>query len=1172
MRISLIIILLTASLGYAAATAAHAQSISISVKNATLKDVLAEIEKQSGYELFYNNRHFENANTVTLTITSKSLKQVLDECFKNQPLSYQIVRKTIVIKPKPVSAPQNVKDASIAPITVKGNITDDSGTALPGATVRIKGTERTAVADREGLFTLSDVDENAILLISFIGYQTAEVKATSNISVKLQLVPTNLTEVSVVSTGYQEIPKERSTGSYVQIGKELLERRVGTNVLDRLDGVTSGLIFNSSSTRTQNDQLGLNIRGTSTIDTKVNASPLIVVDNFPYEGDINNINPNDIESITILKDAAASSIWGARSGNGVIVITTKKGRYNSALNIQFNSNLTISAKPDLSYSPNFLNSSEYIELERTLFNFGYYDNDLTNTVNRPVVSPVVELLARKRANPSLGNEIEAQLERLKSNDIRQDYEKYVYRNSLFQQNSLALRGGAENANYSVSLGYDKNNENLVRNNFERFTVSTLTAFKPLKNLEVTIGLNYVTNKKENNTSSFAYETVNQSGSVFLPYARLADENGNHLDLERGFRSSYLQTAENNGMLNWRYNLLDEIDLSDNSTKIDNLLFRGILKYNIASILSTTLQYQYENQNTAFRNHQSQDTYYARDLINRFSQYNISNGTYTYPFPRGGILETSRTNLKSNNLRWQANYDQKFGTDHAINAIAGAELREVLTNQVPQVLWGYNDEFGTSVNNINPTMSYPINPSGSQVLPLGAVRVTETTNRFVSYYIAGTYNFKERYSASASARKDGANIFGVKTNDKIVPLWSAGLGYEISREKFYPFKFLPFAKLRATYGFNGNVYNASAYLTAQYSTSSLTGLQIATVISPPNPELSWERVKNINFGLDFAAKNNIISGSIELFRKYGIDLIESAPLAPSTGYQNFQGNAASTVTKGMDVVLNSKNLNGQFKWGTNLILTLQKDKVTNYDPVVPGRTLATQYNLQTPGSPNLLRPTEGKPLFSIFSYDWAGIDPSNGDPQGYLNGSVSKDYLAIINAATPENLVFHGSAIPTIYGGFRNTFTYRGISVSANITYKLGYYYRKRTIALNYQGVPQLLHSDYSARWQKLGDEQVSNVPSLVYVTNANRTTFYQHSSILVEKGDHIRLQDISLDYNIDKSIWKKIPFRNLQPYMYARNLGILWRANNSGLDPDKIVYRSYPDPFTIAFGLRVGLN
>jgi TonB-linked SusC/RagA family outer membrane protein len=1161
---------------FEASAIANAQGISLNVKNASLENVFGQIKHQTGYTFWYRDNALEHAEKVSLNVKNASLKQTLELCFKGQQLTYEIVEKTIVVKEKIARSndPPEKKQTDIS-----GKVADTAGRPLSGATVKVKNSNLNTLTNDQGIFILKNVPDNAVLQILFMGYKTRELLVSSmdnDMVIRMEVDIASLQEVSVVSTGYQDIPKERATGSFVQINKELLDRRVGTNILDRLNGVTSGLIFNTG-TKTSNDKLGINIRGRSTIDPNVNASPLIVLDNFPFEGDVSNINPNDIESITVLKDAAAAAIWGARSGNGVIVITTKKGRYNSALNIQFNSNLTIGAKPDLYYSRNYLNAGEYIELERTLFNQGYFDNDLTNTTSYPVLSPVVELLAKKRSNPTLSNEVEAELAALKNNDVRKDYEQYVYRNSIAQQHSLALRGGSSNTSYSVALGYDRNLPNVIRTSYDRFTINSLMGFRPYKNLELNIGLYYMTStnvKVDEIGLGFYGNSVGNKWGALFPYARLANENGGHLNTPKTYRASYIQTAENNGMLNWRYNPLDEIDLSDNSTRINGLVLRTNLKYKLFDFLSTELQYQYENQNTRSRNYRSQDSYYTRDLINVFSQYNSTTKTYTYPFPSGGILEMSNGNLTANNLRWQFNYDQDLDKDHSVNAIAGAEIREVITGSLPQTLWGYNDEFGTSAINFNPTVSYPANPSGTRTLPVASANETETTNRYISYYTAGTYTYKDRYMLSASARKDGANIFGVKTNDKIVPLWSAGLGYEISKEPFYPFAFLPYAKLRATYGFNGNVYNASAYLTARYSNSNLTGLQYATVITPPNPELSWERVKNINIGLDLATRNNRISGTVELYKKYGLDLIQSTPLAPSTGYYNFQGNAASTLTKGIDVIINTKNLDGKLKWATNFLYSIQRDKVTSYDPANLGSSLAAIYTgvAQAAQSTLLLRPVTGKPLFAIYSYQWAGIDPANGDPQGYLNGNVSKDYLAIINNATADNLVFHGSSTPSTYGSIRNTFTYQNISLSANITYKLGYYYRKSSIALNYQGIGALSHSDYSSRWQKPGDEQASAVPSLVYVTNANRNTFYQNSEVLVEKGDHIRLQDLSLDYQIDRAIWRKMPFRSLQPYLYARNLGLLWRANKSGIDPDQIINRSYPDPFTIAFGLRVGLN
>src|SRR5690606_14880483 len=300
-----------------------------------------------------------------------------------------------------------------------------------------------------------------------VSAQTAEPAATAVIDTTTSIRDTLALEEVQVSTGYQRIPKERATGSFVHIDKKLLNRKVGTNVLDRLDGITSGLIFNSSST---SDEL-ISIRGRSTLLGREAAMPLIVVDNFPYEGNIENINPNNIESITVLKDAAAASIWGARSGNGVIVITTKQGRRNSPLSIEFNANTTIGQKPDLLSLRTALTASDYIDVETELFRKGYYDSDLSNTNSWPAITPVVELLDRHRKGEVDSSALSAYLTGLRQLDVRNDYLAHVYRKSIKQQYALGIRGGTPRNAYSFSLGYDNNDDFIFRNGYKRITLN-----------------------------------------------------------------------------------------------------------------------------------------------------------------------------------------------------------------------------------------------------------------------------------------------------------------------------------------------------------------------------------------------------------------------------------------------------------------------------------------------------------------------------------------------------------------------------------------------------------------------------------------------------------------------------------------------------------------------------
>ena len=295
----------------------------------------------------------------------------------------------------------------------------------------------------------------------------------------------------------------------------------------------------------------------------------------------------------------------------------------------------------------------------------------------------------------------------------------------------------------------------------------------------------------------------------------------------------------------------------------------------------------------------------------------------------------------------------------------------------------------------------------------------------------------------------------------------------------------------------------------------------------------------------------------------MDLIETATLPLYTGFSSFNGNAATTQTRGVDLVLNTRNTKGKLLWQTNFLFTYLKDVVTSFD---------TKYNATSlVNNSGSLVAVVGRPLFGIYAYKWAGLDPMNGDPTGYINGQKSKNYLSMVNAPA-DSLAFKGAARPTIFGSIRNTISYKRFSLSVNIVYKLGYVYRKSSTSINYQEViGSYENSDYSLRWQKPGDELTTTVPSMVYPLNASRNNFYKYSEVLVEKADHIRLQDIRLDYNIDKQVWKKLPMDNLQLYIYANNLGILWKANKSGIDPDyndNFYSTQIKAPVTVSIGLK----
>lgn len=1032
-------------------------------------------------------------------------------------------------------------------------INQKDGLPISGASIFIENVNEHTKSNQEGLFRLQGIQEEVILNVSHLGFGKKDIHLKlpldSLLIIKLQEDFGLLNEV-VVNTGYQSIPKERATGSFVQINDELLNRKVSTDLLSRLEDVTSGLIFNRGvGSGTGNPPI--TIRGQSTIGA--NSAPLIVVDNFPYEGDFNNINPNDVESITVLKDAAAASIWGARSGNGVIIITTKKGRYNERAKVTFNSNLTRGNKPNQFYQPT-ISTTDFIEIEKMLFDKGYYKAAESST-NKYPLTPVVEMLIEGGR--------EGEIEALKQHDVRYDYDRYLNRKAINQQYALNISGGSEHQQFYFSAGYDDNKDNLIGNGFNRLSLNAKNTFSFLnKKLELSSDIYYSeSNRASNGMSSINVTTAYGSSMGLYPYARLADDRGNPLSITKQYRLSFLEQAEQEGLLNWDYVPLNEIRIGDDNTKITDYRFNTELKYQVIPELSGSVLYQYARSFTNNRNLQSENSYFTRNEINRLTIVKPE-GSLERPIPIGGILDYTSGTMNTHNLRAQLNLNKAWRGEHRIDAVAGAEIRDQLMHTSKHRIYGYDDEnaiiglvdyIGTYTSYINPAQTYHrISNQDSE---------QELSDRFLSYYANVAYSHLSRYTLSASGRLDQSNLFGVNTNQKGIPLYSIGASWNISDESFYRFSLVPYLKFRATYGYNGNIdKRTSAYVTAWYvSSDQYTGLPYAQIQNPPNPELRWERVKVVNLGLDFSSKNDIFSGSIEYYRKNGIDLIGMTPYAPSSGITNFTGNYANTEGRGLDIVLNSRILNGNFKWLNSILFSYNREVVSNYKQ---------EGSVSSYRDDSQISPMEGRPLYSIYSYQWAGLDPLDGNPRGYLADEVSSDYFSILNATTPEGLIFHGSSRPTEFGAVRNTFSFRNLSVSFNISYRLGYYFRRNSINYSTLWLGQGGHGDYQLRWQKPGDEKYTQVPSMPDKQDNNRNILYHFSEALVEKGDHIRFQDISVSYDLLGSEIPRSPFNKIQLYLYANNIGVLWKATKKDLDPDYTKAFS-PPVRTVSAGIKI---
>jgi TonB-linked SusC/RagA family outer membrane protein len=1055
----------------------------------------------------------------------------------------------------------------MAQTLIRGKIvTADSGQPVFGASIKVSETDLQTSSDSAGNFSLRINNREFILIISYTGFQAQKVALKlplqSFISIQLKPDVQNLQEVTV-STGYQTIPRDRSTGSFALVDNQLFNRRVSSDILSRLEGVVPGLLFNRNTFNAANGIADISIRGTSTLFAA--NQPLIVLDGFPYDGDINNIDPNIVESISVLKDAAAASIWGVKSGNGVIVITTKHGSRDKKMTVDFNSNVTIGAKPDLYYNRNFLNSNDFINVEQTLFSKGYYDGNLSTPY--AVVSPVVAILAKQRDGSLSAANATAQINALRNIDVRNDLTKYFYEHSVDQQYALDLSGGGVTSDYFIAGGYDNNLSNQVGNKSNRITLNSSYNFYPTKHLTISAGLNF---SQTSNTANSPLANINGGGgSSIYPYAQLAGKDGTALPIVKDYASAYTDTAGSGKLYDWKYRPLDELHNADNTAKsLDNRINLSA-KYNFFSGFTAEAKYEYENQKGSTSNYYSDQTYYTRNLINQFTVIDPF-GNLTYQVPQGGVLQRSDASLVAQRGRLQLNYNKTWNNQHDLSVIAGSEINQTISENNQETVYGYNKNTLTD-QNVDFVDYFPKKPDGSYGQIPNSQFLGKFTDRYVSYYSNAGYTYDGRYTFSLSGRIDKSNLFGVNTNQKSVPLYSTGLAWDFSKEGFYHINWLPYGKLRITYGYNGNVdKNVSALTTfQQFSGTPYTGNTYSVIVSPGNPELRWERDRIINFGFDYALKNNIVSGSFEYYVKNGVNLFGDTPLAPSTGFSTFRGNTADIKGNGFDLVLNTNIIrNENFQWQSNFLLSHVLDKVTKYDAQLD----VTGYLEVGDGNAGTIYPLTNRPLYAIYSYKWAGLTHDTGDPQGFLNGQPSTDYASIISGTTTSNMVFNGPSRPTTFGSFRNTFSYRRLSLSANIIYKLNYYFRRSSI--NYTSLYNnwIGNADFDKRWQKPGDEMVTNVPSMpLPPLDQNRETFYEFSSALVDKGDHIRLQDIDISYDlIGKTSKRKLAFNRLQVYSYINNVGILWRANREGLDPD-LFSGSLPIPRTISFGIKATL-
>ena len=1027
---------------------------------------------------------------------------------------------------------------------------------ISGVTVLDSNDQVIGRTNNAGIIYLPDKYANKMIKIKHIGYERQEITITeNNRTISLIPVPTIIEEV-VINTGYQKIPIDRSAGSFTIVEQKDLERTVANNLIAQLEDIVPGLQFDrrqSDGSNTSNG-LALRLRGISTINS--DSSPLIVLDHFPYEGSIEDINPNDVESVSFLKDATAASIWGARAANGVIVITSKNGKPNTS-QINYSSTFKQISVPDLYYDRAFIPSPEFIELETWLFNQNYY-NTRENSNAKTVLSPAIELLIKKRDNPLLANEVDNQLAEMVKYDIRRQMMDHWYRRGNWGQHFASISKG----NHYFSAGHDHTQSSHISEYSKRYTLTARNSFQLFPNVNFSSAI------------SWSNSTDNRSGLNLgiqnYPYNTLLDDNGNPAEIFASYRDSYKKQQMAAGLLDWVYKPLEELDR--NSTKGTNsqLLANLNLKANLYKGLTADLMYRYTIIDGEERLEYLPESYYIRNLVNRYTQ---ADGTQVFPY--NGQLRLTQNNTKGNEIRAQLSYNNTISSSIELSGIVGFERRELIGQNSVSSFYDYDRTKLSFNNQYDYTTRYPVRPTGTALLSTPPAELNKTVDRYLSYYANGSLLYNNLYTLTGSIRWDGSNLFGVKTNQKGVPLWSIGAAVKLSDLLSVRPIWLNNLKVRASYGFNGNVNtNASSFMAGFYGQNADSQTTYVDIRNPGNPQLKWEKVAVWNTALDFSLLNHRIYGSIDLYQKNAQDLLGQLTTDPTNGFimttAQFNNliNYANMKVNGMDLHLISINTEGRFNWSTQYIVGTVSNKVTKYNAEqFTGNNL--QGILGLPLSGKIVQ--EGASYDALYRLPWHGLNPENGNPLILLENEKSEDYTAYVNQLSVEQLLSDKYQVPTFYGSIRNTLSYANLELSFNISWKAGYSFLRSTVVYNTLYASNTMHIDYINRWQNSGDESGTDIPSRPLPSNSNitrRDFVYRASDALTENGAHIRLRDIRLAYQFNPMIKKHSLRTSL--FIYTDNLGLLWRANKSNIDPD-YPSSSITPPATLSIGCRLTL-
>lgn len=1150
---------------------AMAQKVTVHIEQGTLDQAFQTLMKKSNIQLVYNTNAATSITCRAQTFSNKEVGDILITLLAGTDLDYLVKDGIYTI----VKIGKNATDAREGKVT--GKVLDETGEPIVGASVLVIGSEQGNITNIDGIFSIEKLKKKQVTLrISYLGMKTIEQTVALNSSTVFRMQEDATMISEVVITGYQDISKEKMTGSVITVRADNLEERYTPNIMSNLEGRVAGLTTYGGKTT---------IRGTSSLYAETN--PLLVVDGLPIEGSIEDLNPYDIETVNVLKDAAATAIYGARASNGIIVITTKNAKKKGKVDIDFSANLTIYEKKNMDYSDNFLmNAEQQVNAESDYYEYYFFNNE--GEIKDPIastastlrygyseISPIYYAYYRLAQGEISREQLNDILNDYRDNNFAKEYADRIYKQQILQQYNLSVRSRSDKYQSNLTLNYKHDNSGQVNTSSSAININYKGIYEVARWLTASFSINSIYAQKKEPGYDMSAEFDNPW--LIPAYESMYNSDGSDKKFYYYYSGHSYWNNNQEGFYDLGLNIYDEFYNNTETTKRNHMRYHTDLLFKVIKGLTINTQFIYEKNHTTTSWHANVNSHVSKSIRNAYATKEDGKIVYLTP-EKGGMLNTTNTDGDYWTARGQINYSNTFGK-HTITALAGLEFRQTQYSGTKSLILGYDEQLQSSATHTvdfaklsqltkSPlymldsggyyAKQYVFNPYLSDAMGI----VPEETHRYASGYANLTYTYDEKYNVFASFRKDYADVYGLNSKFRGKPLWSVGAGWNMHNEDFMKqIEWLNFLKLRYSYGVTGNIYQgATSYMTA--TTGELnyhTNLPMGEVESPANPNLKWEQSRTHNIGIDFSLLNNRLRGSFDYYKKIGEDIFSNRTLDPSTGFTSMFVNTASMENKGVEIQLTYDWLVEQrrkdFGWSTSLTFSHNKNEITGVE------------NPSTYASQLINNPYRtGYPASALWSYRFAGISDAEGEKGRCLWYIEDGNTARRASSSSIDILEYSGQTDPKVVMGLDNRFTWNGFSINILLSYYGGHQMRALLIRESMRGFQYGTVASYFLNaWTP---ENPTNIPGLgrYGASSIGSETRYGNNSI--HDADFLKVRNIVFGYDLPESWLKNIGVNRVALRFQIDNPKAIWVKNKVGIDPETQGLRN---PSSFIFGLNVNL-